>query len=439
MQRVHIKTFGCQMNAYDASRMADVLEVGRNWQVVADPEQADLIIFNTCHIREKAGEKLFSELGRLHKGLRGRPVRFAVGGCVGQAEGAAIFRRAPFVDLVFGPQNYHRLPLFLERLSRGEQRICATDPATESKFDVLPMVRSHGVVASVTIQEGCDRFCAYCVVPTTRGREWSRGVEEVLAEVTDLASQGVVEITLLGQNVNAYQGADRHGRTHDLAALIRRVAQVEGVKRLRFVTSHPADMTDALVEVFAQVPQLCPYLHLPIQSGSDRVLTRMGRGHTVAEYLAWVGKLRRAVPDMALASDFIVGFPGESDADFQQTLDLVEQVGFAHAYSFKFSPRPGTSAATLPQHIPEEVSAKRLEFLQARLDAEQLAGNQRQVGRVVQLLVEGVSKRREGEVTGRTADFRRVNIPGPAAWIGRMLQVEITEGMPHSLKGRPIT
>ncbi|MEO5369709.1 MAG: tRNA (N6-isopentenyl adenosine(37)-C2)-methylthiotransferase MiaB [Magnetococcus sp. DMHC-1] len=437
MKRVHIKTFGCQMNAYDSSRMADMLEKESAWQVVDEPHTADLIIFNTCHIREKAGEKLFSELGRLHKKVAGRSVTFAVGGCVGQAEGATIFRRAPFVNLVFGPQNYHRLPLLLERLAHGEHRICDTEPGTDSKFDALPMARAAGGAAAITIQEGCDRFCAYCVVPATRGREWSRGVEEILAEVRDVVRQGVVEIVLLGQNVNAYRGRDRQGVEHDLALLIRQVALVDGVARLRFVTSHPADMTDDLVEVFADVPQLCPYLHLPIQSGSDRTLERMGRGHTVADYLAWIDKLRRKVPKIALASDFIVGFPGESEADFQQTLDLVDRVGFAHAYSFKFSPRPGTVAATLPDQVPDSIAARRLELLQTRLDAWQLADNQRQVGQVVELLVEGTSKRQTGELAGRTADFRRVNFPGPPEWIGRLVQVKITAGMPNSLRGQP--
>ncbi|MBF0153650.1 MAG: tRNA (N6-isopentenyl adenosine(37)-C2)-methylthiotransferase MiaB [Magnetococcales bacterium] len=438
MKRVHIKTFGCQMNAYDSSRMADVLEQGGAWRVVAEPEQADLIIFNTCHIREKAGEKLFSELGRLHKNLEGRPVTFAIGGCVGQAEGVAVFRRAPFVDLVFGPQNYHHLPLLLERLASGERRIDAVGQTADAKFAALPEARSEGATAAVTVQEGCDRYCAYCVVPTTRGREWSRSVDEILAEVRAYVRQGVLEITLLGQNVNAYQGEDHQGVGHDLAALLRRVARVEGVRRLRFVTSHPADMTDDLVAVFAEVPQVCPYMHLPVQSGSDRILERMGRGHDVATYLTWIGKLRQAAPGIALASDFIVGFPGESEGDFRQTLDLVERVGFAHAYSFKFSPRPGTPAAGMSHQVPDAVSAERLERLQALLHARQLADNQRQVGRVVELLVEGISKRHAGELAGRTPDYRRVNFPGPAEWIGRLVQVEVTEGMPHSLKGRPI-
>ncbi|MBF0426733.1 MAG: tRNA (N6-isopentenyl adenosine(37)-C2)-methylthiotransferase MiaB, partial [Magnetococcales bacterium] len=307
-----------------------------------------------------------------------------------------------------------------------------------AKFTALPVTRSGGAIASVTVQEGCDRYCTYCVVPTTRGREWSRDVEAILGEVAENVRQGALEIILLGQNVNAYQGEDRQGLRHDLAALLRRVARVDGVRRLRFVTSHPADMSDELVAVFAEVPQVCPYLHLPIQSGADRILDRMGRNHDVATYLTWVDKLRRALPEIALASDFIVGFPGESDDDFRQTLDLVDRVGFAHAYSFQFSPRPETPAATLPDQIPEAVRAQRLEVLQTRLNAAQLAANQRQVGRVEEVLVEGFSKRQDGELTGRTPGYRRVNFPGPATWIGRLVRVEIIAGMAHSLKGRAL-
>ncbi|MBF0283402.1 MAG: tRNA (N6-isopentenyl adenosine(37)-C2)-methylthiotransferase MiaB [Magnetococcales bacterium] len=435
---VYIRTFGCQMNAYDSGRMLDLLAESRGYAPVEDPAAADLIILNTCHVREKAEEKLFSELGRLKKLTAGRRVIFAVGGCVGQTEGRLIFKRAPYVDLVFGPQNYHRLPDFLTRLEQGESRLWDVDIPTEAKFDELPAVRSAGPIGSVTVQEGCDKFCTYCVVPFTRGREWSRSVERVVEEVEGLVRQGAVEIQLLGQNVNAYQSLDREGVVHDLALLIRRVALIDGVRRLRFITSHPADMNADLVEVFADVPQLAPYLHLPIQSGSDRILQAMGRGHTAAEYLAWVERLRAACPDLALASDFIVGFPGETEADFQDTLNLAERVGYDHAYSFKYSARPGTQAAQLPDPVPEPEIAARLARLQKVLERHQLAGNRRQVGRVEEVLVEGPSRPGSGELAGRDGTWRKVNFPGPESWIGTLVPVRIVEGMPNSLRGVPV-
>ncbi len=425
------------MNAYDSGRIADLLARSHGYETVPDPLDADLIVFNTCHVREKAEEKLFSELGRLHKRLGHRPVTFAVGGCVAQAEGEVVLRRAPYVDLVFGPQNYHRLPLLLDRLARGERRLRDTGPPPESKFDDLPEPRASGRAAAVTIQEGCNRFCTYCVVPATRGPEWSRGVEEILAEVAQLTVQGVIEILLLGQNVNAYHGRDRQGVVHDLALLLRRVALVPGVERLRFVTSHPADMNRDLVEVFGDLPQLCPYLHLPVQSGSDAILQRMGRGHRVADYEAWIDQARRVRPDLAVATDFIVGFPGESEADFQATLDLVERVGFDHAYSFKFSARPGTAAVALPDPVPEEVGARRLARLQELLNRQQLARNQARVGTVVPVLVEGPSGHRPGEWAGRAPDMRRVHFPGPANLAGVLVTVRITAGLPNSLRGEP--
>ncbi|MEO5377579.1 MAG: tRNA (N6-isopentenyl adenosine(37)-C2)-methylthiotransferase MiaB [Magnetococcus sp. DMHC-6] len=432
---LYIRTFGCQMNSYDSTRMADLLAQSHGYGLVEDPAQADLVIFNTCHIREKAEEKLFSELGRLRKGMRGKKTLFAVGGCVGQAQGELIFRRAPYVDLVFGPQNYHLLPKMLDRLKRDGGHIGDSSIPEEPKFDLLPQQSSTSSVASVTVQEGCDRFCAFCVVPYTRGREWSRPVEDILHEVTGLVSQGCLEVQLLGQNVNAYQGRDAEGVVYDLALLIRRVALVSGVKRIRFVTSHPADMNADLLEIFAELPELCPYLHLPLQSGSDRILQRMGRGHTVAEYLEWVDRFRHLCPDGAIASDFIVGFPGETEADFAETLAMVERVGFDHAYSFQYSPRPGTSALELDGVVSKEVGSQRLAVLQKVLNDVQLRKNRQRVGRIEAVLVEGASPRHPGEWVGRAPDFRRVNFPSSENLLGCIVSVKITEGLPNSLRG----
>ncbi|MEO5339378.1 MAG: tRNA (N6-isopentenyl adenosine(37)-C2)-methylthiotransferase MiaB [Magnetococcus sp. MYC-9] len=442
MKKLFIRTFGCQMNDYDAARIVDLLRASHGYSPVESPEEADLVVVNTCHIREKAEEKLFSELGRLHKISRTRSSQgapatlFAVGGCVAQAVGQEIFRRAPFVQLVFGPQTYHRLPAMLTRLEREGKPILDAEIVTDSKFDELPRHQGVGPIASVTVQEGCNKFCAFCVVPFTRGQEWSRPVSAILEEVTDLVRQGAMEIQLLGQNVNAYQGMDTSGTPHDLALLIRRVALLPGVERIRFVTSHPADMTEELVELFADLPQLCPYFHLPIQSGSNRILARMGRGHTVEEYLEWVRRLRQARPDMAMASDFIVGFPGETEADFQETLQLVEEVSFDHAYSFCYSSRPGTQAAQMADQLPPEVSSARLATLQERLSAHQLQRNRNRVGQLESVLVEGGAKKGSGELTGRTPGFRKVNFSGDATWIGRIVPVRITEGLPNSLRGQ---
>ncbi|MBF0614771.1 MAG: tRNA (N6-isopentenyl adenosine(37)-C2)-methylthiotransferase MiaB [Magnetococcales bacterium] len=436
MKRLHIKNFGCQMNVHDAVRMAALLRDVMGYISVEEPEQADLIILNTCHIREKAAEKIFSELGRLRKLVAGRPVIFAVGGCVGQAEGDHIFQRAPFVSLVFGPQNYHQLPEMLIRLEQQGGRIEERGESAPSKFDALPAITTPGPIASVVVQEGCNRFCTYCVVPFTRGREWSRPVEAIVDEARGLLANGARELHLLGQNVNAYQAMDRDGVVHDLALLLRRVALLPGLERMRFVTSHPADMNDDLVEVFGQLESLCPYLHLPIQSGSDRVLARMARGHTVNEYLDWIEKLRQVSPGIALASDFIVGFPGETEADFLETLELARTVQFDHAYSFVFSARPGTEAAEMSDAVPLEVGQARLARLQALLQEVQLAKNQARIGCIESVLVEGLAKRGEGELTGRSQHGRTVNFPGDPALIGHLVQVVITEGLPNSLRGR---
>ncbi|MBF0130976.1 MAG: tRNA (N6-isopentenyl adenosine(37)-C2)-methylthiotransferase MiaB [Magnetococcales bacterium] len=439
MKNLFIKNFGCQMNLYDAGRIADLLGKSHGLTPVSTPETADLIIFNTCHIREKAEEKLFSELGRMRKLVgghdAGRRVIFAVGGCVGQAEGEEIFRRAPYVDLVFGPQNYHELPMMLNRLLYGEQKIYAVQATATDKFDHLPETGQTGPVASVTIQEGCNRFCTYCVVPHTRGREWSRPVADILAEISVCLAHGAFEVQLLGQNVNAYSGADAAGVPHDLALLIRQVALLDGVGRIRFVTSHPADMNDDLVAVFSEVDTLCPYMHLPIQSGSDAILHAMQRGHSVADYREWARKLRQAHPDMALASDFIVGFPGETDDDFQDTLNLIEEIRFDHAYSFLFSSRPGTPAALMEPMVPLDVGRRRLAILQERLNQIQRQSNQNQVGKREEILVERPSRLGDGMMSGRTRGNRMVNFQGSPEMVGQRVQVDIVEGLPNSLKG----
>lgn len=427
------------MNLYDAGRITDLLGKSHGLTPVTTPEKADLIVFNTCHIREKAEEKLFSELGRIRKlvglGADGHKVVFAVGGCVGQAEGQEIFRRAPFVDLVFGPQNYHELPAMLDQLTGGGQKITAATATATDKFDHLPETGQSGPVASITVQEGCNRFCSYCVVPNTRGREWSRPVDDVLAEVAVCLTNGALEIQLLGQNVNAYGSHDPSGTPFDLALLIRKIALLDPVKRIRFVTSHPADMNDDLVEAFADIPELCPYMHLPIQSGSDTLLDAMGRGHTVAQYRKWAKQLRDVHPDMTLASDFIVGFPGETEEDFHRTLELIEEIRFDHAYSFLFSPRPNTKAATMQPQIPLETGRRRLAILQEKLNQVQLDNNRRQVGRREEILVEKSSRLGQGLISGRTKGNRWVNFPGSYDLVGTMVNVEIVEGLPNSLKG----
>ncbi|MBF8274119.1 MAG: tRNA-i(6)A37 thiotransferase enzyme MiaB [Magnetococcales bacterium] len=428
------------MNLYDAGRILALLQKSHGLTQVSTPEMADLVIFNTCHIREKAEEKLFSELGRVRKLVRRRAdggrVVFAVGGCVGQAEGEEIFRRAPYVDLVFGPQNYHELPMMLDQLAGGHDKIFAANATATDKFDHLPQTGQSGPVASVTIQEGCNRFCSYCVVPHTRGQEWSRPVADVLEEIAVCLANGAVEIQLLGQNVTSYGALDESGTANDLALLIRRVALLDSCKRIRFVTSHPADMTDDLVDIFSEIPQLCPCVHLPIQSGSDAILQAMERGHNVDHYRTWANKLRRAHPDMTLASDFIVGFPGETEDDFNQTMALIEEIRFDHAYSFVFSPRPGTRAATMEPQIPLEMGRQRLARLQEKLNQVQLENNRQQVGKREEILVEKRSRMGQGLMSGRTRGNRWVNFPATDERIGQWVEVEIIEGLPNSLKGR---
>ncbi len=430
------------MNVYDSARMADVL-APLGYRSVDAPEQADLIILNTCHIREKAAEKVYSELGRL-RGLKsrpaanGRPVRLAVAGCVAQAEGEELVARAPFLDLVFGPQTYHRLPAMLRRLDAEGGRVVDTDFPVEDKFDYLPQTRVEvsAVTAFVTVQEGCDRFCTFCVVPYTRGAEASRPAAAILAEARRLAGSGVREITLLGQNVNAYHGEAPDGGEWGLGDLIRALAAIDGLERLRYTTSYPADMTEPLIAAHRDVPALMPHLHLPVQAGSDRILKAMNRRHTADDYRRTVDRLRAARPDLALSSDFIVGFPGETDADFQATLGLIDEIGFAQAFSFKYSPRPGTPAAGLHQ-LEEEVKAERLAALQATLERHQRRFNEACVGRTLPVLFEAPG-RRPGQLSGRSPYLQPVHAGLPARAVGRIIAVRIDAAGSNSLTAVPL-
>lgn len=438
-KKLFVKTYGCQMNVYDSGRMADVL-APLGFETVATPDDADLVILNTCHIREKAAEKVYSELGRLRplkeaRARRGARMTIAVAGCVAQAEGAAIRARAPFVDIVLGPQAYHHLPAILARVSRAGSAIDTDFPA-EPKFDFLPEEsRPPGPAAFLTVQEGCDRFCTFCVVPYTRGAESSRPVAEVEAEARRLAAKGARELILLGQNVNAYHGRTPEGGECTLAGLIERLAAIEGIVRIRYTTSHPRDMTEDLVAAHGACAKLMPFLHLPVQSGSDRILEAMNRRHRAEDYLGLVERLRAARPDIALSSDFIVGFPGESEADFEATLALARAVRFAQAYSFKYSPRPGTPAAEMDGQVPDAVKAERLGRLQAALDADQRAFNESCVGREVEVLFERPG-RRSGQCLGRSPYMQAVHVPGPRDLLGRLGRVAITEGQANSLGGR---
>lgn len=441
-KKVFIKTYGCQMNVYDSDRMAQSL-APHGYEPVAGIDDADLVILNTCHIREKAAEKVFSELGRLRRArdarreASGRDMLLAVAGCVAQAEGELLAERAPFVDVVVGPQAYHRLPELLARRARAAGVVVDTDFPVESKFDHLPQERrASGVTAFLTIQEGCDKFCSFCVVPYTRGAEQSRPAADVLAEARRLVETGARELTLLGQNVNAYHGAGPSGTSWGLARLIRALAEIPGLERIRYTTSHPRDMNAALILAHGEVPQLMPYLHLPVQSGSDAVLEAMNRKHTARDYLAVVEALRRARPDMALSSDFIVGFPGETEADFNATLELVEAIGFAQAYSFKYSVRPGTPAAGLRKQVPESVKNERLQVLQALLERQAAAFNAGSVGRTVPVLLEREG-RHAGQLVGRTPYMQAIHVPSDGLRLGDLVPVAITECHAHSLGGIP--
>ena len=441
-KRVHIKSFGCQMNVYDATRMADVL-APQGYTETDSVEEADLVILNTCHIREKAAEKVYSELGRLRvikneRAEQGRETRIAVAGCVAQAEGAEIVRRAPVVDIVVGPQSYHRFPDLLSE-AVGRKKAIDTEFPEEDKFDHLPQpsrstILSRGYSSFLTVQEGCDKFCTFCVVPYTRGAEVSRPVARIVAEAEQLAAAGVREITLIGQNVNAYHGLGEDGAEWGLARLARRIAAVPGIDRLRYSTSHPAEMSDELVFLHRDMAEFMPYLHLPVQSGSDRILAAMNRKHTGDDYRRIIASVRAARPDIALSSDFIVGFPGETDADFEDTLRLVGDIGFASAFSFKYSARPGTPAAGMDGQVPEEVKSERLHRLQDLLTRQQKAFNQTTVGRTLDVLFEKPG-RHPGQVAGKSPYLQAVQVDGPDSLIGRIVPVTITGLATFSLFG----
>ena len=441
-RKVHIKSFGCQMNVYDSHRMADMLAPG-GFAETARVEDADLVILNTCHIREKAADKVYSELGRIRvlkeaAARDGRRLTIAVAGCVAQAEGREIIRRAPAVDLVVGPQSYHRLPRLLARVER-EGAVVDTEFPLEDKFDALAApsraaIRARGVSAFVTVQEGCDKFCTFCVVPYTRGAELSRPVTKIVAEVERLADAGVREITLIGQNVNGYHGEGPDGRPWTLGRLLHRLAELPGIARLRYTTSHPCDMDDSLVAAHRDLPSLMPYLHLPVQSGSDRILAAMNRRHTRADYLDSVARLRAARPNVAFSTDFIVGFPGENEDDFRATLSLVAEVGYAGAFSFKYSPRPGTPAADMPDQCAQEVKSERLRRLQAAIDRSQAAFNAQCVGRTFDVLFEK-SGRYPGQLVGRSPYLQPVQVMAPPTMIGDIAAVTITDISANSLFG----
>lgn len=433
-KRLYIKTYGCQMNVYDSERMADVL-APLGYGVTDQPDDADLVVLNTCHIRERATEKVYSELGKI-KELRearqeagGGRMTIAVAGCVAQAEGEEIMRRQPAVDLVVGPQAYHQLPELIARAHRARGECLAADFAAEDKFDALPATRNPGgVTAFLTVQEGCDKFCTFCVVPYTRGAEWSRPVDKILDEAKSLADKGVREVTLLGQNVNAYDGDG------GLAGLVRKLAKIPGIDRIRYTTSHPRDMDEALIAAHAELPELMPYLHLPVQSGSDKILKAMNRGHTAEAYLKLIEKIRAARPDIAMSCDFIVGFPGERDSDFEATLNLVREVGYASAFSFKYSRRPGTPAAAMPGQIAEAVKDERLARLNALIDEQQRAFNAAQVGKVLPVLFEKKG-RHPGQLNGRSPYLQAVHAEGPDHLIGQIVPVRIEAAAKMSLGG----
>ena len=438
-RKVFIKTFGCQMNEYDSDKMADVLSAAQGYEQTTDIDEADLVVFNTCSVREKAQEKVFSDLGRV-KHLKKKGVQIAVGGCVASQEGVAIIARAPYVDVVFGPQTLHRLPQLLDqRIALKKPQVDISFPEIE-KFDHLPPARVEGSSAFVSIMEGCSKYCSYCVVPYTRGEEINRPLDDVLTEVAGLTAQGVKEITLLGQNVNAYRGSmGNTAEIADFALLIEYIAEIPGVERIRYTTSHPNEFTQRLVEVYAKVPQLVSHLHLPVQHGSDRILMAMKRGYTAMEYKSTIRKLRAVRPDISMSSDFIVGFPGETEEDFGKLMKLITDIGFDASFSFIFSPRPGTPAANLPDDTPHEVKLRRLQHLQATVEDNVRRIGESRVGTLQRILVEGASRKSAAELMGRTECNRIVNFDaGPLGQrlVGQMIDVRITEALPHSLRGQ---
>ena len=437
VKKLFIRTFGCQMNEYDSDKMADVLAASEEIVKTDTPEDADIILFNTCSVREKAQERVFHDLGRVRLLKKAKPgLIIGVGGCVASQEGAAIVARAPYVDIVFGPQTLHRLPqMIAERRRAGKSQVDISFPEIE-KFDNLPPAKVDGASAFVSIMEGCSKFCSFCIVPYTRGEEVSRPFDDVLTEVAGLASQNVKEVTLLGQNVNAYRGAMSAGdEKADLALLIEYIAEIPGIERIRYTTSHPRELSQRLIDVYAKVPKLVSHLHLPVQSGSDRVLAAMKRGYTAIEYKSLVRKLRAARPDLSLSSDFIVGFPGETAEDFEKTMKLIDDVGFDASFSFLYSPRPGTPAAELHDDTPHEVQIERLMRLQQRIEELAQVVSKSMVGTVQRVLVEGLSKKDENELAGRTDNNRIVNIVGNPRLVHSFVDLHITAALPHSLRG----
>jgi tRNA-2-methylthio-N6-dimethylallyladenosine synthase len=439
-KKVFIRTFGCQMNEYDSDKMADILAQGEDAVKTDNVEEADIILFNTCSVREKAQEKVFHDLGRIkHLKQKNPNLVIGVGGCVASQEGAAIVERAPYVDVVFGPQTLHRLPQLIgARRETGKAQVDVSFPEIE-KFDALPNAKVEGATAFVSIMEGCSKFCTFCIVPYTRGEEVSRPMEDILAEIANLSQQGVKEVTLLGQNVNAYRGTvGGDDDVADLAFLIETIAEMPGIERIRYTTSHPREMTQRIIDTFAKVPKLVSHLHLPVQAGSDRVLAAMKRGYTTLEYKSVIRKLRAARPDLSLSSDFIVGFPGETDEDFEKTMKLIDEVGFDTSFSFIYSPRPGTPAAEMSDDTPAEVKSARLTRLQKRIEEQAMEISKAMVGTVQRVLVTGRAKKDETELAARTDNNRVVNFPAGSMGerlINQFVQVTITEALPHSLRG----
>ncbi len=436
-KKLYIKTFGCQMNEYDSDKMADVLRESHGYERTQVAEDADLLLVNTCSIREKAQEKVFSELGRWRRLKENKDgVMIGVGGCVASQEGEGISKRAPFVDVVFGPQTLHRLPELIDAAREGGEAVVDISFPEIEKFDRLPEPRAEGPTAFVSIMEGCSKYCSFCVVPYTRGEEINRPLDGVIQEIAQLAEQGVREVNLLGQNVNAYRGPMYDGSIADLATLIYYVDAVDGIDRIRFTTSHPVEFTDSLIQAYAEVPSLANYLHLPVQHGSDRILAAMKRGHTTLEYKSKIRKLREVRPTLSLSSDFIVGFPGETDADFEALMNLVAEIGFDQSFSFIYSARPGTPAASLADDTPIEIKKERLRVLQARINQQAMGISRAMVGSTQRVLVEKTSKKSASQVAGRTENMRWVNFDGSESLIGRFVDVVISEALPNSLRGR---
>ena len=434
--KLYIKTFGCQMNEYDSAKMTDVLRESHGLELTEHAEEADVLLLNTCSVREKAQEKVFSQLGRWRPWKVKNPeLIIGVGGCVASQEGEHIRERAPFVDLVFGPQTLHRLPDMINEVRAEKHSVVDVSFPEIEKFDALPEPRSEGPTAFVSIMEGCSKYCTFCVVPYTRGDEISRPFDDVIAEIVTLAEQGVREVNLLGQNVNAYRGKMDDGSIADLALLIRYVAAIDGIDRIRFTTSHPVEFSDSLIDVYADVPELVSHLHLPVQSGSDRILMQMKRGHTAYDYKAKIRRLREHRPDMSMSSDFIIGFPGETDQDFEHTMKLIDEIGFDHSFSFIYSRRPGTPAAELPDDVPLEVKKARLQRLQQVINDNAQRISRQMVGSIQRVLVDRVSRKDEEELSGRTENNRAVNFAGDESLIGQFVEVRITDAFPNSLRG----